>query len=102
MSGSGGAVSIPISFSVNNVGQANYNNTTCTKYEIQIWSSDEVAHNGVSLTAPDGTWLDTTSVNVPATGYAYAACYVPTTNRSTLSVTASSSGYSNKSIPVQS
>ena len=102
MSGSGGSISIPISFSVNNIGTVNYNNQSCTKYEIQIWSSDGAAHNSVSLSAQSGTYVDPTTVDVPATGYAYSACYVPTGDNSTVNVTASATGYSNKSIPVQS
>lgn len=101
-SGAGGTIAVPISFGVNNLGQVNYNNATCTKYEIQIWSSDGAAHNGVSLAAPSGTTADPASVDVPATGYAYSACYVPLTRMGPVTVTASSSGYTNKSIPVTS
>ena len=99
--GGGGVAKVPIGGDVNSAGTTTYNGVQCNQYTMGISSADARAHDGISLSAPAGVYLSTTSVNVPATGSVNVTVYVPTTMNGTVNVTAYSAGYSSTSLPVQ-
>ncbi|HEV2474141.1 MAG TPA: hypothetical protein VGS41_15800 [Chthonomonadales bacterium] len=97
-----GSAKVPISCSVSDQGEVIYNSQTCTKYQLQLSSSNGQAHSGVSLAPTTGSYINQTSVNVPSSGSVDVYVYVPTSNSSSVSVTASASGYENNVLPVVS
>ena len=97
----GGVAKVPINCYVNNMGGYSYNGTNCTQYNVQIQSSDGASHS-ISVAVPSGIYVNPTSATVPATGYVYVYVYVPVGNSGSVSMTASSSGYTDHEVPIKS
>ena len=102
MSDTGGPVKVPISGQSTFVSVTNYNGVNCNQYSLAISSTDNAAHNGVSLTPPASCYVNPSNVNVPSTGSVTVNVYIPTTITGPESVTASATGYANNTLQVQS
>jgi len=100
-SDSEGVTRVPIGSEVNSVGTTTYNGVQCNQYTMKISSANGQAQTGVGLSAPANVFLSQTTVNVPQTGYVEVTVYVATTVTGTVNVTASESGHSNTTLPVQ-
>jgi hypothetical protein len=101
MSDSGTPIKVPISTTVTNLGTVVYNNQDCTKFQVQVASTNNSA-NSVGFTPPSGVYVDPAAVDVPASGSVNTYVYVPTSNNGAVSVTASETGYSNRDVTVRS
>lgn len=102
MSDTGGPIKVPITAPVTNLGVTTYNGVECNQYSLAISSTDNHAHDGITLTPPANCYVNPSNVNVPAAGNVQANAYIPTTINGPQSVIASAMGYENKALPVQS
>ena len=101
-SGGGGVVKVPISNVVIPVaGLQTYNGQTCNVYAVDIQSSNGAAQT-VTLTPQTDTYVDPSTVNVPAEGAVSTHVYIPTSLNGAVSLTASESGYLNLPIQIRS
>ena len=98
--GGGGPLGVPISAQVDPAGQVTINGIVYNKFTVNLSSTNGQAQT-VGISVPAGCSVNPTPVSINPPYAGTCTVFIPATNNSSVSATATETGYANKVIPVQ-